>query len=113
MTTSVQSASSHPTARDLLNILLYRLDDEDLDKHIGFDDEDGYVPWLGRLEIDEENGAIWLSYEPSDVIYAQQVADRKAAEAERLAYEAQLPERVDHDEKVRAARDAGLLPPGA
>jgi hypothetical protein len=86
-------------------------DPSSLDKTIGFDDEDGYVPWLGRLEIDGD--AIWLSYEPSGIIYAQQVADRQEAERARLEWEAAQPARQEHDARVREAREAGLLPDGA
>jgi hypothetical protein len=119
MTTSVQSASSNPSARDLLN-LLHSMELEDptsLDKPVFYWDGDyGWTEWVGVLEtdIDEEgNQGIGISYNCSDAVKVKTARQLELAREAQAAEEALRPERVDHDERVRAAREQDLLPPGA
>lgn len=111
MSTSVQSENSQPSARDLLT-LLKGLSEADLDKPIGYWDEQyaDYTDWGGKLEIGD---SVCLSYAPSDAVQAELA--RIAAERERQRQEqrAQDPVETDHREEVRRAREAGLLPDGA
>ena len=110
MTSYVQSASSSPTARDLLD-LLKGLTDDDLAKPVAYWDEDGYTEWHGVVEVVDDE--VRVSYDYNDASKAEFEAIRRANEAARLA------ERMDSDDyKLRAAelealRQQGLLPPGA
>jgi len=108
MTTYVQSASLHPTARDLLNLLVGMQfeDSAALDRHIGYFDPDygEYTLWEGKLEI--EDGQINLSWMPSDVIKAEFDKARRLAEANAPVD----PRTVDHRREVEEARSKGLLP---
>jgi len=117
MTTFVQSGSLQPTARDLLN-LLHAMELEDprsLDKPVGtYDSEyEDYDRWQGKLDIEDD--MICLSCCPSKVVEEEHREMRRVAEAERLAHDVELRNRgpVDLSDPVQAAREAGLLPPGA
>jgi hypothetical protein len=118
MTTSVQSASSHPTARDLL-ILLDEIGKKNprlLDREIGtFDTEyESYDIWHGVLDLDDD--VIGISLDMSDAVKAEWAKQRKELD-DALAAERELEMQnkapVDLSDPVQAAREAGLLPPGA
>jgi hypothetical protein len=107
MRTFVQSASSHPSARDLLNLLhVMELEDpSQLEKPLCYWDGDyGWTNWGGKLEIgenDDHEPSINLSFDDSDV-----VANRIRVEREKH----RLANPVPVDPKVKEAREAGLLP---
>jgi hypothetical protein len=107
MNTYVQSGSSSPTARDLLN-LLHAMELEDpkkLDKPLCYWDGDyGWTNWGGKLEIgenDDHEPSINLCFDNSDVVDNRIRAER---EKRRLANP------VPVDLEVKRARDQGLLP---
>jgi hypothetical protein len=107
MGTFVQSASSHPSARDLLNLLhVMELEDpSQLDKPLCYWDGDyGWTNWGGKLEIYDNapnDERICLSFYDSDV-----VANRIRVEREKH----RLANPVPVDPRVTKAREAGLLP---
>jgi hypothetical protein len=112
MSTYVQSASSSPTARDLLT-LLQSLSEEDLDKPVGcWDNEYGdYDNWMGMLEVTDEE--VGISYEMSDAKKVEWDKQRRDAAARLQAERMTDPAYLSHSAEIDAAREAGLLPPGA
>jgi hypothetical protein len=88
-------------------------DPTSLDKAMGFfDSEYGEnVYWYGVLRVEED--IIVLDDERSDATRAEYERQIRLAQEALAAEEALRPERVDHDAKVRAAREQDLLPPGA
>ena len=111
MSTYVQSASSRPTARDLLNLLhsLEMTNPKALDKHIGWwDSEMGeYMPWDGRLEIKDD--IVGLDQFASDAVKQAYAVEAERRRREYLA----SPPVVARSAEVERARVQGLLPPGA
>ncbi len=112
MSTYVQSESSDPTARDLLNLLhMMELEGKDLNVPLFYnEDDDGngtfYVAWMGLLELNDDG--VCLSYEPNDAIKAEHARLRQQAELEEANWRAAHPTPVDI-ERERLRRE-GLLP---
>jgi hypothetical protein len=111
MSTYVQSASSSPTARDLLELLTKMKEEgKDLDKPFMYwDGEYGYTRWEGELELDAEGEQnICLSYDPNDAVKAEIVTARRDNERLQAECDAAHPSPVDLEKEEY--RRKGLLP---
>src|SRR5260370_16887020 len=95
MSTYVQSESSDPTARDLLNLLhMMELEGKDLNVPLFYnEDDDGngtfYVAWMGLLELNDDG--VCLTYDPNHAIKPDHAPLRPQADLQKENYRAAHP----------------------